>query len=345
MYCLFSNKSEFTAEITLLLVVCGIFSILIYSKNMTNMLLSAKQAVEREVNDSKRIQQMRRQSILRRGVAFLPFTLFSPLAERYTLDLCLRQKCAMEIMSHHVMICPVHWTVHRCGDGHCRFVASQGCVFSMRSAEPECPIEDDAFLNMPHKKEEGVVHSSALVSFPCSGSARSAYTREELLWFSKEKLFRKAIVETIGTLCNSKKRARYNAINSDRTNALKPISSRDVGLQVLLERDLHNLCMTLIRAAGKKKDRRLLLDNVHTFVFIALGKFLKGLYENGVPVLRAPCYAKRLIPFPKKKDYEKSFHMTLQRYSKCLKGVQAIYQGKVFHSFIKQKLPALHRLQ
>lgn len=312
---------------------------------MTQILLSAKQAIEREINDSKRIRQMRQQSILSRGVGFVPFTMYSPRAERYSLDLCLRQKCVMDILSRHVMICPVHWTVHHCGDGHCRFVDSKQCVFSMRSAEPECLIEDDAFLNMPHKKEEGFIHSSALVSFPCGGSARSTYAREELVWFSKEKLLRQAVVETIGKLCNLRNRLRYNASNSERVVPLKLVSSRDVGLRVLLERDLHRLCMTLIRAASKKKDRRLLLDNVYTFVFIALGKFLKGLCEDGVPILRAPCYAKRLIPFPKRKPYEKCFKTTLQRYSKCLKGVQATYQGKVFRCFIKQKLPLLHRLQ
>lgn len=312
---------------------------------MTHILLSAKQAVERELNDSKRIRQIRRQSILGRGLGFLPFTLYSHRAEQYSLDLCLRQKCTMDILSQHVMICPIHWTVHRCGDGHCKFVVSQRCVFSMRSAEPECIIEDDAFLNMPHKKEEGTIYSSAMVSVPCSGSARSAYAREDLIWFSKEKLLRKAIVETIGRLCNSRNRLRYNAFNSEKVEPLKQVSSKDVGLQVLLERDLHKLCMTLIRAAGKKKDRRLLLDNVYTFVFIALGKFLKGLYEDGVPILRAPCYARRLIPFPKRKPFEKCFKTTLQRYSKCLKGVQATYQGNVFRSFIKQKLPPLHQLQ
>ena len=302
--------------------------------------------IKREQRNTERIRKLRLKSILKKGMGFVPFTLLSPEGEKHALEICLRMRCAMEVLSDHVMTCPVHSTVHRCGDncwtvGRCltNSTGNSSCVFSLRSVVSEDRIEDDAFLNAPHQKEGDGTWTGGTFSVP----GMPAPPREDLRWFAKERFFRRTVVQTISKLCDEHRRSRYNALmrsasgRSDSSPFLKGISRRDVGLRMLLERDLYEFCMGLLGAADTKKTRRFLLDNAHTFVFVALERLLRGLHESGTPVLRPPDYAKRLYPLPRKKLFETCFGTPLPNHSKCLKHVQVICEGKVFRSAIRER--------
>lgn len=280
---------------------------------------------------------MRQQLILNRGLAFIPFTHITRGMETHALDLCLREKCVMEILMQHMMICPKHLTLHQCGEGQCLYEKdAKRCLFSLRSTQPESVIENDALLNMPYQKDNNTFQPSAVVSFPCH-SNKSKTTKTEGLWFAEEVHFRKSMVNVILKLCNAKCRYKYNSGRVDKCDLLKHVSPQNIGLRVLIERDLFRLCITMLKAAEKKRARRFLLENAHSFAFIALSKLVKGLCSNGMDVLKRPSYAKKMLPFPKRIAFEKSFGMILSKYSKCLKNIQLICEGNIFQKAIMRE--------
>lgn len=305
--------------------------------------------IERDDCEIERIRRLRRKSMLSRGVAFLPFASLSAEGERHSLELCVSQGCAMEVLTGHVMMCPVHAAVHRCGD-RCRMTdrccsrfPGSSCLLSLRTMSSETWIEDDAILNAPRCKEPNAAGHTASVASRSVLPARSrAPFREDLRWFAWERSFRKALLDVVCRLCDERRRSRYNAGLRTRCSSLgntsrllKKVSRNDVGLRVLLENDLYRLCMGLLRAAESKKTRRLLLDNAHTFLFVALEVLVRGLNENGSPVVRSPGYARRLLPLPKRTLFDQSFGLALPGHSKCRKSVRLLCEGKVFRASVK----------
>ena len=316
----------------------------------TNEFLSRSlREIEREDCEIERIRRLRRNSMLSRGVAFIPFALLSRDGERHSLELCMSQGCAMHVLAGHIMMCPVHAAVHRCGDrcrmadGYCSGHPPSRCPLSLRSMTSDAWIEDDAILNAPRCKEPTAVgHAAAVVSCSVLPARGSAQFREDLRWFAWERSFRKALLDMLGRLCCGDRRSKYNAgvlLHSrspgKSSHLLKNISRNDVGLRVLLENDLYRLCMDLLRAAESKKVRRLLQHNANTFLFVALEVLVRGLNENGSPVVRSPGYAWRLLPLPKRKLFEEHFGLVLSQHSKCRKNVRLLCEGKVFRACVK----------
>ena len=192
-----------------------------------------------------------------------------------------------------------------------------------------------------------VGHTAVHMSRSVLPSRTSAQFREDLRWFAWERSFRKALLDMVCRLCDERRRSRYNAAvrthcrsPGNSSHLLKKISRNDVGIRVLLENDLYRFCIGLLRAAESRKTRRLLLDNVHTFLFVALEVLVRGLNENGSPVFRSPGYAGRLLPLPKRKHFEQGFGLALSRHSKCRKNVRLLCEGKVFRASVKNGFSA-----
>lgn len=285
---------------------------------------------------------MRQQSILKKGISFVPFTLYSSRDERYTLDTCLRHGCTMETVVDRVMMCPTHSTIHYCDESTCNRYSSSGekyCAFSLRSREAEDFIEDDAFLNRGFEKEGTAWNPSQVVSYPQTSSSSSKH--KEHTWYIKEQTFKTVVGNIIGKLCNPSCRNSYNKNilrmrSISAKNTLKKVSPWDLGMLILLERDLTKLCMSVLEGATKKKSRKFLLENAPSFIFVVMKTFLSGLSERGQFLLKPPHYAQRLTPLPKKKLVAEHFGLNLLKFSRCLKFTQNIFEGKMFRSYLQR---------
>ena len=257
----------------------------------TNEFLSrTMREIQRDHREIERIRMLRQKSMLSRGVAFVPFAVLSSGGERHSLELCMTQGCALDVLRGQVMMCPVHAAVHRCGDRcrmtdrHCSGFPNSSCPLSLRMTASDTWIEDDAILNAPRFKDPDTLgHIAANVSRSVLPARSSRPHREDLRWFAWERSFRKALLDMVCRLCDERRRARYNAGVRIRSRSpgksshlLKNISRNDVGLRVLMENDLYRFCMALLRAAETMKTRRLLLDNTHTFLFVSLEVLVRG---------------------------------------------------------------------
>ena len=306
-------------------------------------LLKTKQDIDHVMAKTKRIRKLRQSSILKMGVSFIPFTLFSPQREKYMLDVCLRQGCAMKVLVDRVLICPVHLTIHRCNETTCSTLFpsdnQQNCVLSMRSLKTDAPIVDDAFLNGTFDRENTGWNPSQVVSYSRSSNRQATHRENE--WYTREQSFKKVVVDVVAKLCNTPYRKKYNNIiarmkGASQNGTLKMLPACDVGTLVLLERDVTKLCMSVLKGAAKRKSRKFLLEHAQSFIFVALKTFLSGLCESGTFLICPPHYTQKLMPLPKRKFMAKYFYLDLPKFSKCLKHTQKIYEDRIFRSFLQE---------
>ena len=140
----------------------------------------------------------------------------------------------------------------------------------------------------------------------------------------KHSLLRKAIMTMVKALIDEKNRRHYNDIvrkRSGQPNELLQVSSFTLGVQLLLQKRLVDLCEYLLKQVDTK--------DTDALIFYALKIIIEG-SKSGPNVVFSRLPVKGLIPLPLDTIFEEAFGICLGQYSKTVMRISRVTGDESF---------------
>ena len=140
----------------------------------------------------------------------------------------------------------------------------------------------------------------------------------------KHGLLRKAIMTMVKALVDENNRRRYNDIiqkRSGRPNELLQVSFFTLGVQLLLQKRLVDLCEYLLKQVDTK--------DIDALIFYALKITVEG-SKSGPNVIFSRLPIKGLIPLPLETVFEEAFGICLGQYSKTVMKISRVTGDESF---------------
>ena len=264
----------------------------------------------RLIQNNKRILVARIAYCKCRGIVHLPFVSI----EKEDLRKCWIEDCLYEVLLDNYFICPKHLSIHCCKPGSCKMNYDNRCVFA------DSPYEREVLM------EQVLPHSF------CTENARTS--RIEVRGQQLNRQFEDDMLEVIIKICNKERRLFHNKNEGRRQVRIPPGSS--VMEQLLLERDVKKLTLTLFSNCDRKKELRLLQSCGQSVTFYLLLKITQGIYDEGKPLFLLR-YARWLFPLPSRVKFCKHFGIELKKFAACLKIVQYLLNKRTVKCNISNK--------
>lgn len=262
------------------------------------------------IQSNKRILEARIAYCKRRFIVHLPFVRI----ENEDLRKCWIEDCTHEVLLGRYFICPKHLSVHSCQPGSCKMNYENRCVFA------DSPYEREALI------EQVIPHSY--------GIENAKTSRLEVRGQQLNRHFENDMLQVISNICNREKRLLHNRNEERRQVKIPPGSC--VMEQLLLERDVKMLTLTLFSNCDKKKDLRLLHCCGQSVTYYLLQKITHGIYDEGKSLFFLR-YARWLSPLPSRVKFCKHFGIELKKFAGCLKIVQYLLNKRTVKCNISNK--------